>query len=32
MKTFKDLEFKEHPNHLGGVQAVITFDRKHLKT
>ena len=25
MKTFKDLEFKEHPNHLGGVQAVITF-------
>ncbi len=26
MKTFKDLEFKEHPNHLGGVQAVITFD------
>jgi hypothetical protein len=26
MKTFKDLEFKEHPNHLGGVQSVITFD------
>lgn len=26
MKTFKDLEFKSHPNHLGGVQAVITFD------
>jgi hypothetical protein len=26
MKTFKDLEFKEHPNHLGGVQAVITFE------
>ena len=26
MKTFKDLEFNEHPNHLGGVQAVITFD------
>ena len=26
MKTFKDLEFVEHPNHLGGVQARITFD------
>jgi hypothetical protein len=26
MKAFKDLEFKSHPNHLGGVQAVITFD------
>lgn len=26
MKTFKDLEFKSHPYHLGGVQAVITFD------
>ena len=28
MKTFKDLEFKEHPNsgHLNGVQARITFD------
>jgi hypothetical protein len=26
MKTFKDLEFKTHPNHMGGVQAVITFD------
>ncbi len=26
MKTFKDLEFKEHPNHLGGVQAVIQFE------
>lgn len=26
MKTFKDLEFKSHPNHMGGVQAVITFD------
>ncbi len=26
MRTFKDLEFNEHPNHLGGVQAVITFD------
>ena len=25
MKTFKDLEFVEHPNHLGGVQARITF-------
>lgn len=28
MKTFKDLNFKQHPNlgHLGGVQAIITFD------
>jgi hypothetical protein len=28
MKTFKDLDFKPHPNtgHLGGVQARITFD------
>lgn len=26
MKTFKDLEFVEHPNHLGGVQARITFE------
>ena len=26
MKTFKDLEFKEHPNHMGGVQARIQFD------
>ena len=26
MKTFKDLVFKEHPNHMGGVQAVIEFD------
>ena len=26
MKTFKDLEFNPHPNHLGGVQSVITFD------
>lgn len=26
MKTFKDLNFKSHPNHMGGVQAVITFD------
>lgn len=28
MKTFKDLNFKSHPNlgHLGGVQAIITFD------
>ena len=26
MKTFKDLEFVEHPNHIGGVQARITFD------
>ena len=26
MKTFKDLEFKEHPNGMGGVQAKIQFD------
>ena len=26
MKTFKDLEFKEHPNHMEGVQARIQFD------
>ena len=26
MKTFKDLEFKEHPTHMGGVQARIQFD------
>jgi hypothetical protein len=26
MKTFKDLKFKEHPNHIGGVQARIQFD------
>ena len=26
MKTFKDLEFKSHPNHIGGKQARITFD------
>lgn len=26
MKTFKDLDFKPHPNHLSGVQAVIKFD------
>jgi hypothetical protein len=26
MKTFKDLEFVEHPNHLDGVQARIQFD------
>ena len=25
MKTFKDLEFKDHPNGLGGVQAKIQF-------
>lgn len=25
MTTFKDLEFKKHPNHSGGVQAVIFF-------
>ena len=26
MKTFKDLKFKEHPNHIEGVQARIQFD------
>jgi hypothetical protein len=26
MKTFKDLEFKPHPGHMGGVQAISTFD------
>ncbi len=26
MRTFKDLEFNEHPNHLGGVQARISFE------
>ena len=26
MKTFKDLEFNEHPNHMGGVQAIVKFD------
>ena len=26
MKTFKDLEFKPHPNHMGGVQAIAKFD------
>jgi hypothetical protein len=26
MKTFKDLEFVEHPNHMGGVYSRITFE------
>lgn len=26
MKTFNDLKFNQHPNHLGGVQAIINFD------
>ena len=26
MKTFEDLEFKEHPNKLGGVVTRIEFD------
>jgi hypothetical protein len=26
MKTFNDLEFKPHPNNMGGVQAYITFE------
>lgn len=25
MKTFEDLEFKDHPNGMGGVQAKIQF-------
>jgi hypothetical protein len=25
MKTFEDLEFKDHPNHEGGVHAKIKF-------
>ena len=26
MKTFKDLQFNVHPNHMGGVQAIVKFD------
>jgi len=26
MKAFKDLEFVEHPSHIGGVQARIQFE------
>lgn len=26
MKTFDDLDFKPHPNKMGGVQAIIKFD------
>ncbi len=26
MKAFKDLEFKPHPGHMGGVQAIEKFD------
>jgi hypothetical protein len=26
MKTFKDLKFGEHPNHMGGVWARIKFE------
>ena len=29
MKTFDDLEFKPHPNGLGGKQAVMEFDNGH---
>jgi hypothetical protein len=29
MKTFKDLEFVEHPSHIGGVQARIQFENGH---
>ena len=30
MKTFKDLQFVEHPNHLGGVQALIEFENGYV--
>ncbi len=26
MKTFEDLVFNPHPNHMGGVQALIQFE------
>jgi hypothetical protein len=26
MKTFKNLDFKPHPNNMGGVQAIEKFD------
>lgn len=26
MKTFKDLQFNEHPNGMGGVQSRMDFD------
>jgi len=26
MKAFKDLEFVEHPSHIGGVQSRIQFE------
>lgn len=29
MKTFKDLEFKPHPNGMGGIQAVMEFNNGH---
>ena len=29
MKTFKDLEFKPHPNGQGGVQAIMKFKNGH---
>ena len=29
IKTFKDLEFKAHPNGMGGIQAVMKFDNGH---
>ena len=29
MKTFKDLEFKPHPNGQGGVQAIMKFENGH---
>ena len=29
IKTFKDLEFKVHPNGMGGIQAVMEFDNGH---
>ncbi len=29
MKTFNDLEFKEHPNKMGGVVARIMFENSY---
>ena len=26
-KTFDDLEFEPHPNHRGGIKAVMHFDK-----
>jgi hypothetical protein len=29
MKTFEDLDFKEHKNHGAGKHAIITFDNEY---